>query len=237
VNATDTDSRLAEIKRILSAAAPPSAAMQARGAGMNSLGGFAHKVLLASFGPTWDRPSLAERDLEELRVTVRLLRRQLADLPGSIRTALNQEGDDDYRRIRELNSMTDFDEASMAELQSLLDKPTPQDQWTTPAMERELARLEAACVLATERTIRAGQSFEPSGSRGGRPPNWRARQVAFAVAHYLTEANGEPPALWTGQSPKGPFATALVEIFHLLGIKADIRRAGEWALSKLSETD
>lgn len=230
---TDREDDLAEIERILRAAAPPNAAMEGWRAVLLSPGIMASHVLIASLGPTWERPSRVEAELEELRVMIRTLRLRLGSLTPSLRTALNQEADPQFVRQRELSRSAIADEDQISELRDLLNNPTPKDQWVIIATERELERLEAACVPAIERTIRAGEVLEPSGDRGGRPPNWRARHVAYVIASYLMEATGRAPSLWTGQTPTGSFAMALTEIFKVLGIRSDIRRAGEWALSKL----
>jgi len=185
----------------------------------------AHAVVIASCGPRWTNPPSAEAELERLRREARSLRRLLSDLDAASQTALNQEGDE--RKARERKAMQQGD---LAALVALMSEPQPPvSEWLVPSLLAALARLEEALPRAIERTIAAGAGLPETGRRA----NWRARGVALAIARYLREVNGAAPALWTGQPPSGPYARALRGCFDVLGIRADIRRAGEWALSKL----
>ena len=182
-------------------------------------------IAVASHGPRWRNPASAEEQLERLRREARSFRERLAGLELTAQNALNQEGSELRRRQFEAMHRND-----MAALAAAMSEPVPPvSEWLLPSLEAALSRLDEALPRAIERSIAAGAALPETG----RPANWRARGVALEVAKYLREVKGAAPALWTGTPPSGPYARALRGCFDVLGIRADIRRAGEWALSKL----
>ncbi len=73
-----------------------------------------------------------------------------------------------------------------------------------------------------------------------RPPNHYARTIALRFARYVAEKIGDYPTVGTsrdGAHPSTDFGRALEEIFQLLGINANFRRAAEWAVEQLTEDD
>ena len=193
----------------------------------------AREAWLASHGPAWAKPVEAEHELEALRRAVRALRVQLAALHSRSRTLLNQEADHRFKRSEALLAVAIQDEASMNEMLELMMNPTPKAEWATVAVERELARLEAACVPVIERVIKAGSHIR-AGERQ-RPANWRERSVAFVIARYFSDVTGRPPGKTRAPDGLGgPYGRALGVAFDALGLpRASMWRAGSWALTKI----
>jgi hypothetical protein len=167
---------------------------------------------------------------------VKALRTALAELHSHSRTALNQEADPRYRRMRELNNSSTLSEAELSELRELVGNPRPREAWACPRAEAALEALEAACVPAIERTIEAGAAL--GSGRRGRRPNWAARSVALVVARYIRDVTGEPPSVWReGGRLGGAYGRALDEIFDAVGLGGDTYRAAEWAITELEGRD
>ena len=77
-------------------------------------------------------------------------------------------------------------------------------------------------------------------SGSSRPPNHYARTIALRFARYISRGTGQKPTVGTsrdGGHPSTDFGKALEEIFELLGISADFRRAAMWAVDQLTDED
>lgn len=73
-----------------------------------------------------------------------------------------------------------------------------------------------------------------------RPPNYYARTIALRFARMYARERRAKPTFGTsseGNHPSTEYGRALEEIFDILGIKAHVRNAGEWAIGQLSEQD
>lgn len=77
-------------------------------------------------------------------------------------------------------------------------------------------------------------------SGNSRPPNHYARTIALRFARYVAKGTGKRPTVGTsrdGGHPSTDFGRALEEIFQLLEIKSDFRRAATWAVEQLTDDD
>lgn len=73
-----------------------------------------------------------------------------------------------------------------------------------------------------------------------RPPNYYARTIALRFAKLYAKQRCVKPTFGTskdGAHPSTDFGRALEEVFKILEIKANLRRAGEWAIGELTEQD
>jgi hypothetical protein len=73
-----------------------------------------------------------------------------------------------------------------------------------------------------------------------RPPNYYARTIAFRFAKLYAKQRCVKPTFGRsrdGGHPSTDFGRALEEVFKILGIKANLKRAAEWAIGELSEQD
>jgi hypothetical protein len=73
-----------------------------------------------------------------------------------------------------------------------------------------------------------------------RPPNHYARTMALRLARVVAIHKGDYPTIGVardGNHPSTEFGRALEELFGLLEIKANFRRAGTWAIKQLSDDD
>lgn len=77
-------------------------------------------------------------------------------------------------------------------------------------------------------------------SNNSRPPNHYARTIALRFAREIARETGEKPTVGTsrdGGHPSTDYARALEEIFQLLKIRANVRRAAKWAVGQLTPED
>lgn len=73
-----------------------------------------------------------------------------------------------------------------------------------------------------------------------RPPNYYARTIALRFARLFARQREIKPTFGTTSDssfPSTDYGRALEEVFSILGIKASVRKAAEWALNQLDETD
>ncbi|MBS8228344.1 hypothetical protein [Vannielia litorea] len=73
-----------------------------------------------------------------------------------------------------------------------------------------------------------------------RPPNHHARTIALRAARYVARTTGKRPTVGKsseGNLPSTDFGRAVEEVFSLLGIKSDFRRAARWAVKQLRPED
>lgn len=91
-----------------------------------------------------------------------------------------------------------------------------------------------------ERKTELADQEQEFWSGSSRPPNHYARTIALRLARIVANQTGEYPTLGVsrdGNHPSTEYGRALEEIFGLLGIKANFRRAGKWAIEQLTEID
>lgn len=73
-----------------------------------------------------------------------------------------------------------------------------------------------------------------------RAPNYHARAVALRLARIYAREKQKKPTIGTardGGHPSTDFGRALEEIFAIIGVRAHVRRAAEWAIGELTEED
>ncbi len=73
-----------------------------------------------------------------------------------------------------------------------------------------------------------------------RAPNYYARTIALRLARlYALQKRQKPPfgTARDGNHPSTDFGRALEDIFNVLGIKATVRNAAEWAIDQLTEDE
>ncbi len=198
------------------------------------------------FIEVFHNPRAVEAKLEAVRRDIKRLRNRIASLGENIQIFIDLNGDPGP--ITELN-LSAVDEAeAQAELEALESVPiadrepfaisrarsrlyfVPHEEHTVPVALAAMVKLDAAIVLTLEEAIEAGEKLPATG----RIPNVTARDLAYVVARYLRDVTGDIPGLTTKPVVTGPFALALQDIFEILDIKADIQRAGEWAISELT---
>lgn len=77
-------------------------------------------------------------------------------------------------------------------------------------------------------------------SSPNRPPNHFARTIALRFAKLFARQTGKQPTYGTssaGGHPSTDFGRALEEVFAILGVRANLRGAAEWAVKQLTEED
>lgn len=77
-------------------------------------------------------------------------------------------------------------------------------------------------------------------SDSSRPPNHFARTIALRLARFIVKETGQFPTIGAsrdGAHTSTNYGRALEETYQILGIRANYRRAGTWAISQLSEQD
>ena len=77
-------------------------------------------------------------------------------------------------------------------------------------------------------------------SGSSRPPNHYARTIALRLARIVAQETGEKPTIGVsrdGNHPSTDYGRALEEVFAILEINADFRRAGKWAIKQLTDND
>jgi len=73
-----------------------------------------------------------------------------------------------------------------------------------------------------------------------RPPNHYARTIALRLARLYAREKGQQPTFGIardGGHPSTDFGRALEEIYLVLGIKARVRNAAQWAIKQLTDED
>lgn len=88
------------------------------------------------------------------------------------------------------------------------------------------------------------QELEDQGreywSGSSRPPNHYARTIALRFARFIAGESGQKPTIGTsrdGDHPSTDYGRALEEVFRILGIRANFKRAGMWAIDQLTGED
>ncbi len=106
----------------------------------------------------------------------------------------------------------------------------PQEEWPDIAAVRHLRDLEEGLKRPIETLIKRGAGLSDGK---GTKPNLVARRVALSAGRALAELTGRPPSYWRDGTA---FAKLTAALFHAFSIKADTRRACEWALSELGKS-
>ncbi len=73
-----------------------------------------------------------------------------------------------------------------------------------------------------------------------RPPNYYARTIALRFARLYAKEKRAKPTFGIsseGNHPSTDFGRALEQVFSILSIKANVRKAAEWAIDQLTEED
>ncbi len=73
-----------------------------------------------------------------------------------------------------------------------------------------------------------------------RAPNYYARLIALRLARLYANTKRKKPTFGTvrdGNHPSTDFGRALEEIFRILGIRAAVRNAADWAIDQLTEDE
>jgi hypothetical protein len=73
-----------------------------------------------------------------------------------------------------------------------------------------------------------------------RAPNYYARTIALRFAKHFARHKQTKPTFGTaseGKHPSTEFGRGLEAVFSILEIKADVRKAAEWAIAQLTEAD
>ncbi len=73
-----------------------------------------------------------------------------------------------------------------------------------------------------------------------RPPNYYARTIALRFARLFASRTGKRPTFGIsseGAHPSTDYGRALEQVFAILEIRANVRKAAEWALSQVTEED
>lgn len=99
--------------------------------------------------------------------------------------------------------------------------------------------IEIQKELAARKQELADQE-EEFWSGKSRPPNHYARTIALRFARLVAQNTGKKPTVGRsrdGNHPSTDFGRAIEEIFQLLGIGSDFRRAADWAVEQLKEED
>ena len=73
-----------------------------------------------------------------------------------------------------------------------------------------------------------------------RPPNYYARTIALRFAKHFARHKLTKPTFGTareGNHPSTEFGRGLEAVFSILEIKADVKKAAEWAIAQLTDAD
>jgi hypothetical protein len=73
-----------------------------------------------------------------------------------------------------------------------------------------------------------------------RPPNYYARVIALRFARFFASRTGKRPTFGIsseGAHPSTDYGRALEQVFEILEIRANVRKAAVWALAQLTEDD
>ncbi|MCP1335156.1 hypothetical protein [Futiania mangrovi] len=100
-----------------------------------------------------------------------------------------------------------------------------------------LIRMETILKEISER-VDAQVDIQFSGRN--RPPNLRARFIAFELAQYLKDETGKMPGFtWNAEKgvAYGQYGKTLHQLFHHLDVQADLRAPAKWALEHLRKQE
>lgn len=169
------------------------------------------------------RPDVLEQELEAVRSKLLDVIREIEKLDtwalsvarrSQVRREIDAAGPDPKAII-----------AAMDRAQSV-----PTEEWPDKVAIRGLKALEEGLRDPIETLIRKGRGL--SEGRGTKP-NLVARNLALAAARALADMTGESLSYWRDGTA---FAKLTADLFRAFDIKADTRRACEWALSELEKS-
>lgn len=167
------------------------------------------------------RPDELEADLEAIRKQINELMDAISQLnPWAAKIARREA-----ERARLLAAGMPED---LLEIQMMWHE-APMTEWIDQKAISSLKGLRDALKVPIETLIHAGRSL-PSGK--GRKPDLVARKVAYLAGWALHVIGDQKPSYWKDSSKFAKFCEALFLEFSL---KADTRRACEWALSELAK--
>ena len=169
------------------------------------------------------RPDLLEQDLEAMRAEIRAIIRRIEALDGWALSVARRA-----RATREIEAAGPDPAAILAAVDRA--EQAPASDWPDKAAIRNLRELEEGLRKPIETLIRLGSGL-PSGK--GTKPNLVARKLALAAARAWSDLTDSEPTYWKDSTA---FARLADDLFRGFGIKADTRRACEWALSELAKS-
>lgn len=174
--------------------------------------------------PTRDqRPDLLEQDLEEVRKKLRDIIRQIEALDAWALAVARRA-----KVRREIDAAGTDVNAIMAAMERA--ERVPPEEWPDKAAIRHLRDLENGLKDPIGTLFEKARGL-PDGR--GTKPNLVARNVALCAARALSELTGKPVSYWRDGTA---FAKLTASLFLAFNIKADTRRACEWALSELTKS-
>ncbi len=167
------------------------------------------------------RPDILEAELEELRSQIEALAVGIAQLNPWAAEVARQEAE----RARLVRTGMSEDLAISRVLLGEASMLEPIDQVAISSLND----LNDALKKPIEALIHKGRSF-PTGK--GKKPDLVAREIAYMAGWAMIAIGTQKPSYWRAGSIYAKLCEAL---FHEFGLKADSRRACEWALSELEK--
>lgn len=169
------------------------------------------------------RPDELEADLEAIRKQINELMHTISQLnPWAAKIARREA---ERARLLAVGMPEDLLKIQM------MWHEAPVTEWIDQKAISSLKGLNDALQVPIETLIHAGRSF-PSGK--GRKPDLVARKVAYLAGWALHVINDKKPSYWKdGTGTK--FARFCEALFLEFSLKADTRRACEWALLELEK--
>lgn len=167
------------------------------------------------------RPDLLEAELERLRTQISALAHVIGELNPWAAAVARQEAGVAKRMKAGMPE-------DLARQQSILDgdlADEPVDQLAIAA----LTELNHALKQPIERLIHKSRPF-PTGK--GKKPDLVARKIALIAGQALLSLGEKKLSYWKGSSTYAKLCEAL---FHEFGVRAEGRRACEWAVSELEK--
>jgi hypothetical protein len=193
-------------------------------------------IVSAASGPVWDYPKLVMNELLNLRHSLRDLKQKLLSIDEQAMELINEYADPIMQQhVDKLNNEFTIKEiiSEFSEFQEKVD--SEHHQTPIEATLEQMDRLEEGLTRTLEWDLEEdAQNREDMGQLR----TYAAKQVALGVANYMYMANDKKiPGFWTGQNPSGPYPTAVLEIFDLLGIpRGSFQQAAPWAIEKLKNS-
>lgn len=170
------------------------------------------------------RPDILEGQLEEIRRSIRTIIRQIENI-DLWALALARRA-----KLHKEIEAAEFDQDRIIEIIKSSEQ-IPMEQWTDLAAIRNLKLLDEGLRYPIEILIEKSRQL-PSGR--GTKPNIVARRIALLAANALIQLTKRPVTYWKASTS---YARLTADLFESFGIKADTRRACEWALSELPESE
>ncbi len=110
----------------------------------------------------------------------------------------------------------------------------------TGFVRNSLAIMNDMLEFYRERQLELARQEAQFWSVPNRAPNYFPRTIALRFAELYAKRTGKKPTFGTssaGNHPSTDYGRALEEVFKILGIKANVRKAAEWAMGQLTEDD